>query len=150
MRDLLMTVCGRLGNDPKSDTVNTKNGVKTVARLSVAGNNSFDETIWFSVTLWGKTAEYFLQYARKGDGVFMVGELRPDAESGKPKLWQDKENNMRAQWGLDNLKTCQLIQKGAKDDRQARAVDGAAGPADPPWPESKGGSESGAGFNFTG
>jgi len=148
MRDIVVTVNGRLGSDPKSDTVNTKNGVQTVARISIAGTNSYDKPIWFSITLWGKTAEYFLQYAKKGDGVFVVGELTGD-DNGKPRMWTDKEGATRAQWGLDNLKTCQLIQKGAKEDRQARDVTGGGQQyQEPPWPGQE--SQSSAGFNFAG
>ena len=150
LRDVMVTINGRLGRDPESAQVQTKNGTQTVARISVAANTTFkngeeNETCWFSMTLWGKTAEYFLGYAQKGDGVFIVGELRPDPANGKPKLWTDKEGNVRSQWSVDNLQTCQLIQRG-DGKRQARA--GFSQIQDPPWPGDN--QESSGGFNFTG
>lgn len=151
LRDIAVIINGRLGGDPTADQVNTKNGMKTVARISIAANNTFmsgekNETCWFSLTLWGKTAEYFLQYAKKGDGVYIIAEPRPDPETGKPKLWKDKDGNIRSQWGLDNVQTCQLIQRG-EGKREARSG-GYGNYADAPGFETQ--QDQGSSFNFAG
>ncbi|TXH41475.1 MAG: single-stranded DNA-binding protein [Desulfurellales bacterium] len=61
-----ITVLGRLGKDPKLGT--TQNG-KSFCNFSIAadsGSGDHKITTWFSVTVWGKSAEAAHKYLQKG------------------------------------------------------------------------------------
>ena len=78
---------GRLTRDPEMRT--TPSG-KNVTDFSLAvdrfGNN--DETDFFDVTAWDKTAELVVKYLGKGRRVLIQGSLRQES-------WDDKETGKR-------------------------------------------------------
>ncbi len=86
---------GNLGRDPEMRY--TPSG-QPVTSFSVASNRSYtgadgqkvDETIWFRVTAWGKTAETCNQYLRKGSKVLVEGRLTPD-KNGGPRIWTKQD-----------------------------------------------------------
>jgi len=85
-------IMGNLGNDPEMRY--TPQG-KPVTNFSVATNRKWtnadgtpgEETIWFRVSAWGKLGEVCNQYLSKGRQVFVEGRLRPDPETGAPRIW---------------------------------------------------------------
>ena len=87
-----ITVVGSLGKDPEMR--HSPDG-KPVVNLSVAANRKWtnadgtpgEETVWFQVSAWGKLAEVCDEYLSKGRQVLVEGRLRPDPETGGPRIW---------------------------------------------------------------
>lgn len=87
-----ITIVGYLGNEP--DMRYTPNG-QAVTSFSVASSRKYtnnsgqqvDETTWFRVSVWGPQAESSSQYLHKGSPVLVVGRLRPDPQTGSPRLF---------------------------------------------------------------
>lgn len=67
---------GRVGQDPQ---LNTTNSGTSVANLSLATSRKVqgqEQTTWHRITAFGKTAELCAQYVRKGDPIFVEGEIQ--------------------------------------------------------------------------
>ncbi|TFG49411.1 MAG: single-stranded DNA-binding protein, partial [Anaerolineales bacterium] len=87
-----ITIAGNLGRDPEMRYLPSG---QAVTDLSVATNRTFTdsngqkvtETTWFRVSVWGARAETVNQYLKKGSKVLIDGYLRPDPESGGPRVW---------------------------------------------------------------
>ncbi len=85
-------IVGNLGRDPE---MRYTPGGQAVTNFSVATNRQYTgsdgasvkETIWFRVSVWGKTAEVCNQYLKKGSKVLVEGRLVPDAATGGPRIW---------------------------------------------------------------
>ncbi len=85
-------IVGNLGRDP--ELRHTPDG-KPVTNLSVATNRKWtnadgtpgEETVWFRISAWGKLAEVCSEYLSKGRRVLVEGRLRPDPETGGPRIW---------------------------------------------------------------
>jgi len=76
-----ITVLGNLGADPEE----AQSGAGPV-RLRVASTTGFGDrqrTTWYRANVWGKSREYALMAFRKGDTVFISGELSADEWEGK-------------------------------------------------------------------
>lgn len=94
-----ITIVGYLGNDP--DMRFTPNG-QAVTSFSVASsrkytNNSgqqIDETTWFRISVWGAQAESCNQYLAKGRPVLVIGRLRPDPQTGSPRVFTRQDGSM--------------------------------------------------------
>ena len=79
-----ITLLGHVGRDP--DVRQTQNGTK-VAHISVATNRLSgagtdtpqERTEWHRVTAWGRQAAFVEEYVRKGDRVFVDGQLEYDS-----------------------------------------------------------------------
>ena len=81
-------IVGNLGRDPE---VRFSQGGMAICKLSVAvtekvkdGDEWRDQTEWFRVTTFGKTAENAGQYLQKGRQVYVEGRL-------KTEKYKDKE-----------------------------------------------------------
>ncbi|MFQ5814644.1 MAG: single-stranded DNA-binding protein [Anaerolineae bacterium] len=98
-------IMGNLGRDPEMRY--TPSG-KPVTNFSVATNRRWtnadgtpgEETIWFRVTAWGKLGETCNQYLSKGRQVFVEGRLRPDPETGGPRIWTGQDGVARASFEI--------------------------------------------------
>jgi single-strand DNA-binding protein len=85
-------IVGNLGRDPEMRF--TPNG-QAVTTLAVASNRNYTdangqkikETTWFRVSAWGKQAENCNTYLKKGSMVLIEGQLKPDRETGNPRIW---------------------------------------------------------------
>eukprot|EP00525_Craspedostauros_australis_P013019 CAMPEP_0198135128 /NCGR_PEP_ID=MMETSP1442-20131203/60433_1 /TAXON_ID= /ORGANISM="Craspedostauros australis, Strain CCMP3328" /LENGTH=316 /DNA_ID=CAMNT_0043796289 /DNA_START=202 /DNA_END=1152 /DNA_ORIENTATION=- len=101
MRLNIVTMIGRLGSDPVAKyfddgklVVNVNLAVKRkyapAQRLSLNLKSGQEETDWFGLEIWGKTAEFVEKYADKGARVSVIGSLRIDRWSdkvtGKPRM----------------------------------------------------------------
>jgi len=103
-----ITIVGYLGNDP--DMRFTPSG-QAVTSFSVASsrkytNNSgqkIDETTWFRVSVWGAQAESCNQYLSKGRPVLVVGRLRPDPETGSPRVFTRQDGTTGASFEVNAL-----------------------------------------------
>lgn len=89
-------IVGNLGRDPEMRY--TPNG-QSVTTFSVASNRQYQnsegqnvkETIWFRITVWGKTAETCNNFLRKGSKVLVEGRLTPDPSTGSPRIWTKQD-----------------------------------------------------------
>jgi single-strand DNA-binding protein len=84
-------IVGNLGRDPEMRYLPSGQGVTS---FSVASSRSYtnnqgekiDETIWFRVSVFGKSAESCNQYLKKGSKVLVEGRLQAD-KNGSPRVW---------------------------------------------------------------
>jgi len=84
-----VTLVGNLGAEPEIRATQTGMQVGSLRIATVhsrkgQSGNWEDETEWHRVTIFGKTAEFFGNYARKGNRVLVTGRLRT-------RKWQDKD-----------------------------------------------------------
>src|SRR4028119_1753479 len=83
----VVTLVGRVGGDP--DVKYFESGsVKCRLTLAVRrASSKTDEPDWFTLELWGKTAEVAANYVRKGSLIGVTGSLRFDH-------WQDRSTGV--------------------------------------------------------
>ncbi len=88
-----LTFVGNLGRDPEMRYM--ENG-EAVTNLNVACNRKWtnkttgemqEEVTWYRVAVWGRQAEAANQYLSKGRQVLVEGRLRPDPNTGGPRLF---------------------------------------------------------------
>jgi len=75
-----------------------------VASFSVASTRRWsggEETIWFRVSTWRSLAETCAQYLAKGRKVLVEGRLKPDPDTGGPKLWTGLKGESRASFDVE-------------------------------------------------
>jgi single-strand DNA-binding protein len=99
-------VIGNLGQDPEMRYM--PDG-QVVTNLSVATNRRWtdratgetqEEVTWLRVSVWGKQAESANQYLRKGRQVLVEGRLRPDPNTGGPRLWTRQDGTVGASFEM--------------------------------------------------
>ena len=56
------------------------------------------ETAWFKVTVWGAYGEALHPHLKKGNPIYVVGALRPDKETGGPRVYERKDGTFGAQY----------------------------------------------------
>ena len=100
-----VVIVGNLGTDPEmrytpSGSAVTNFSVATNRRWSDSQGNQQEETVWFRVSVWGKMAEVCNQYLAKGRQVLVEGTMRPDPETGGPRIWTDQNGQPRASYEL--------------------------------------------------
>ncbi len=88
-----ITIVGYLGGDPEmrytpSGQAVTNFSVATSRRYTSSDGTQVNETTWFRVSVWGKSAETTNQYLRKGSKVLVEGRLNPDSQTGGPRIWE--------------------------------------------------------------
>lgn len=110
-----VTLIGNLGRDPEmrympSGAAVTNFSVATSKKWTKDGN-SHEETIWWRVAAFGKTAEACNQYLVKGSRVLVVGELKPDA-SGNPRVYKRNDGEAAASFEVTALTVKFLSAKG--------------------------------------
>ena len=126
-----VTIVGNLGRDPELRYL--PNGTPTVT-LSVATNNTYTnqkgeqvkETTWWRVSVFGKQAESCSQYLTKGRQVLVEGRLRPDPNTGGPRIYTKQDGTSGASFDLTAM-TVRFI-----GGQQGAAAAGAGAPADMP------------------
>jgi len=88
-----LVIVGRLGKDPEmrylpDGTAVTNFNVATDRRWTdKATGKPAEETTWFRVSVWGRQAETANQYLSKGRMVLIEGHLRPDPQTGAPRIY---------------------------------------------------------------
>jgi single-strand DNA-binding protein len=130
-------VVGHLGRDPELRY--TPSGVP-VCSFSIATTKKWtdgdgkpkEETTWFRVSTWRKTAEVCAQYLQKGRLVLVEGDVKASA-------WTDKEGKARA--GLE-LTATNVKFLGGRNDGDGEGA-GNAGSSD----GYRGSEGDGGGFN---
>jgi single-strand DNA-binding protein len=98
-------IAGNLGRDPEmrytpDGTPVTTFSVATNRRWNRPDGSQGEETIWFRVTAWRRMAEVCNQYLQKGRQVLVEGRLRPDPETGGPRVYQRNDGSYGASFEL--------------------------------------------------
>lgn len=112
-------IAGNLGKDPEMRY--TPSG-KAVTSFSVASSRKYsgqngqivEETIWFRITTWDKTAETCSQYLKKGSKVLVEGRLVPDLATGGPKVFARKDGTSGASYEVSAQTVRFLSPKGGE------------------------------------
>lgn len=107
-----IVIVGRLGRDPDmrympDGTAVTSMNVATDRRWTDKSTGQpVQETTWFRVNVWGRQAESTNQYLSKGSMVLVEGHLRPDPQTGGPKLYTRQDGSMGASFEIvaDNVR----------------------------------------------
>ncbi len=94
-------IVGNLGKDPEMRYTPSGTPVTT---MNVATNHAYKdqngqqvkETTWFRVSVFGKSAEACAQYLSKGRMVLVEGRLRPDPQTGGPRLYDRQDGSKGA------------------------------------------------------
>ena len=94
-------IVGNLGRDPEmrytpQGTPVTNFSVATNRRWTNADGTPGEETAWFRVSAWGRMAEVCNEYLAKGRQVLVEGQLKPDPETGGPRIWTGNDGIARA------------------------------------------------------
>ena len=97
-----LIIVGNLGSDPEMKYM--PDG-QAVTNLSLACNRRWndrvtgqqqEEVTWYRVSVWGRQAEAANQYLEKGRQVLIEGRLRPDPNTGAPRLWTRNDGTVGA------------------------------------------------------
>lgn len=76
---------GRLARDPE---LRQTTAGKSVTNFTIACDRGKDQTDWFDVVAWEKSAEFICKYFRKGSMILVEGRLQS-------RKYQDKNGNNR-------------------------------------------------------
>jgi single-strand DNA-binding protein len=92
-------VVGNLGNDPEmrympDGTAVTNFSLATNRKWTDNNGQPQEETTWFRVSVWRKQAEVANQYLSKGKQVLVEGRLKPDPQTGRPRLWTGQDGTV--------------------------------------------------------
>ncbi|MEG4493886.1 single-stranded DNA-binding protein [Microcoleus sp. D3_18_C4] len=106
----VVTLVGRVGGDP--DVKYFESGtVKCKLTLAVRKRSrNTDEPDWFTLEIWGKTAQIAADYVRKGAQIGVTGSLKFDH-------WQDRSTG--ANRSMPVIKVDQLDLLGSKRDNES-------------------------------
>jgi len=93
-----ITVIGNLGRDPE---MKFSPSGKAVTSFSIADTRQYKngsgelvkETTWFRVEVWGNQAEACNTYLKKGSLVLVEGRMKPDINTGNPRIYQKKDQS---------------------------------------------------------
>lgn len=126
-------IIGNLGRDPEMRYI--PNG-QAVTDLSVATNNQYTdstgqkvkETTWFRVSVWGRQAENCNQYLTKGSSVLIEGRLKPDLDTGGPRIWTRQDGTPAASYEI-NAQTVRFL--SGRGEEQAGQGTGEIAPGAP-------------------
>lgn len=100
-----ITIVGNLGRDPEmrytpSGQAVTNFSVATSRNYTNSNGERIDETIWFRVSTFGKTAETCNQYLRKGSKVLVEGRMNGDNATGGPRVYQRQDGKWAASFEI--------------------------------------------------
>lgn len=122
-------IVGNLGRDPE---MRYTPGGQAVTSMNVATNRQYTasdgtqvkETIWFRVSVWGKSAESVNQYLRKGSKVLVEGRLVPDQATGGPRVWTRQDGTPGASFEV-SANTVRFLSSRGEAEGEAGYGEGA-------------------------
>lgn len=96
-----LIIVGNLGRDPEmrympDGTAVTNFSIASSRRWSGADGQPREETTWFRIEVWRKQAETVNQYLSKGSKVLVEGRIKPDPNTGGPRLWTRQDGSIGA------------------------------------------------------
>jgi single-strand DNA-binding protein len=103
-----LVILGNLGRDPElrytpEGTPVTSFSVATNRKWNNSDGSQGEETVWFRVTAWRRMAEVCNQYLKKGQQVLVEGQLRPDRETGGPRVYERNDGSHGASFEVTAL-----------------------------------------------
>ena len=124
-----ITIAGNLGRDPEMRY--TPDG-KAVTNLSVATSRKWtgndgqkqEETTWFNVSVWGSQAEACNQYLSKGSKVLVEGRIKPDPQTGGPRIWTRQDGTSGASFEVSANRVVFLSSREENQAYQSNAGGG--------------------------
>src|SRR5258706_4875532 len=92
---------GNLGRDPEmritpTGTSVTSFSMATSEKWTGQDNQQQERTLWWRISVFGKSGEACNEYLKKGSKVLVEGRVTGDAKTGNPRLWQGQDGQMRA------------------------------------------------------
>lgn len=98
-----LIIVGNLGRDPEMRYTPdgqpvTSFSVATNRRWTDAQGQQQEETTWFRISVFGRQAEACAQYLTKGRQVLVEGRLRPDPQTGGPRIWTRNDGTAGASY----------------------------------------------------
>ncbi|NJK41705.1 MAG: single-stranded DNA-binding protein [Acaryochloridaceae cyanobacterium SU_2_1] len=105
----LVSLVGRAGTDPDVKYFESGSVVCNVT-LAVNRRSREDQPDWFSLEIWGKTAEIAASYVRKGSLIGVTGSLKFDR-------WQDRSTGTDRSRPVIRVDRLDLL--GSKRDNEA-------------------------------
>jgi single-strand DNA-binding protein len=103
----IITLVGRAGRDPE---IKYFDSGKVVCNFAIAVNRlKKDETDWFDLEIWGKTAEVAATYVKKGSLIGIIGSLNIES-------WDDKNSGARRSKPIIRVDKLDLL--GSKKDNE--------------------------------
>jgi single-strand DNA-binding protein len=131
-------IAGNLGGDPEmrympDGTAVTSFSLATNRRWTNPQGQPVEETTWFRVSIWRKAAEAANQYLTKGSKVLIEGRLKPDPNTGAPRLWTRQDGSVAASYEVtaDNFQFMSSRQDEAGGGRPASSGGGSYGGGQP-------------------
>ncbi|MEN8097464.1 MAG: single-stranded DNA-binding protein [Chloroflexota bacterium] len=127
-------VVGNLGNDPEMRY--TPNGA-SVTTFSLASNRKWtdrqsgekrEEVTWWRVSVFGAQAESCSQYLSKGRQVMVIGRLRPDPNTGSPRVFTRQDGTSGASFEL-SATSVQFL--GRREGMESSSPQTPSSPQDP-------------------
>lgn len=104
-----VSVVGRAGRDAENRYLENGSSVSKTS-ICVSGYNK-EKDFWIEVVVWGKQAETFGNYVKKGTMIGVVGRLEQEA-------WTDRTSGKEQKKMIINVSQFQLISSGAKQSGQ--------------------------------
>jgi len=110
----VVTLVGRVGGDPDMKYFES-GSIKCRLTLAVRRRSSkTDEPDWFTLELWGKTAEVAGHYVRKGSLIGIKGSLKFDN-------WSDRTTGVNRSSPIIQVDQLELL--GSKRDNEGGMAD---------------------------
>lgn len=100
-----VVVVGNLGTDPEmrfmpDGTPVTNFSVATNRRWNNEQGEKVEEVCWFRCSAWRKTAELIDEYFEKGKPILVEGRMKPDPQTGGPKIFTRQDGTAGASYEL--------------------------------------------------
>jgi single-strand DNA-binding protein len=94
-----LIVVGNLGRDPEmrympDGTAVTNFSVASTRKWTGNDGQPKEETTWIKVEVWRKQAETANQYLSRGSKVLVEGRIKPDPNTGGPRLWTRQDGSV--------------------------------------------------------
>ena len=126
----IIILTGNLGSDPEmrymaDGTAVTNFSMATNRKWTGNDGQLKEEVTWFRVSVWGRQAESVNQYLSKGRQVMVEGRLKPDPETGGPRLWTTQDGTVRASFEV-TANDVKFLSGGSDGGYQAPAQSQAA------------------------
>lgn len=122
-------VVGNLGRDPEmrylpSGQAVTNFNMATNHQYTASNGERVKETTWFRISAWGRQAETCNQYLKTGSKVLVEGRLKPDKETGGPRVYERRDGSTGSSY---EITADRVVFMSGRDDQ---ASDQGAGPGD--------------------
>lgn len=115
-----LTIVGNLGRDPEmrylpNGTAVTNFPVATTRKWTDSSGAAKEQTTWFRVAVFGRSAEACNSYLKKGSRILVVGELQADENTGGPRVYTRKDGESGATFEVRATSVKFLSAKNGED-----------------------------------